>query len=101
MPGRSEGHEFPELSTEAGRNAPAQAVPSADLIPGALFGDRFGPSAAGEGGDALGHLHKFVPGITTPIENGLVGVPDTVAEKVAAQELPDIFDWVQLRRVGW
>ena len=30
----------------------------------------------------------------------MVGVEDTVAQKVLAQELPDILDGVQLRRVG-
>src|ERR1035437_2606748 len=42
-----------------------------------------------------------VPGIATGVEDRLVGVPDAVAEKVAAQIVPYVFDWVQLRRVGW
>ena len=49
----------------------------------------------------MGFCHEGVPGIATGVEDQLVGVPDAVAEKVAAQIVPYVFDRVQLRRVGW
>ena len=49
----------------------------------------------------MGFCHEGVPGIATGVEDRLVGVPDAVAEKVAAQIVPYVFDRVQLRRVGW
>jgi hypothetical protein len=40
----------------------------------------------------LGFGHEGVPGIATGVEDRLVGVPDAVAEKVAAQIVPYVFD---------
>jgi SAM-dependent methyltransferase len=66
-------------------------IANAGLIPIGLSGDRSGPRAPGEGSDALRHFHEFVPSVLACIEDGLVGVPDAVAEKVGPQELPDVF----------
>ena len=38
------------------RPATKAAIPMPPLIPGALAGDRFGPLAAGDRGEALGHM---------------------------------------------
>ena len=70
------------------RQATATAI---RLIPIGLSGDRSRPRAPGEGSDALRHFHEFVPSVLACIEDGLVGVPDAVAEKVGPQELPDVF----------
>ena len=40
----------------------------------------------------VGFGHEGVPGIATGVEDRLVGVPDAVAEKVAAQIVPYVFD---------
>ena len=70
------------------------------VIPSALSGHWFCPGASGEGGDPLGHLHQLVPGVATCLDDGVIAVPDTVTEEVAAHELPDVFHGVQFRRVG-
>jgi hypothetical protein len=41
---------------------------------------------------------EAVPGGAGVIEDVLVGVEDAVGEPIFAQELPDVFDWVQFRR---
>jgi len=64
------------------------------LIPVALSGHRFCPLAPGNGSDAVWHLHQLVPRLGACVHDRIVALPDTVAEKIAAQELPDIFDRV-------
>lgn len=64
------------------------------LIPDALSSDCFGPGAPGDGGDALWRAHQFVPSITAGTHDGVVVVPNTVAEKVGPQVGPDLFHWV-------
>ena len=61
------------------------------LIPTALSGHRFCPLALGDGSEAVGHLHQPVPGLGACVHDCIVALPNTVAEKVASQELPDIF----------
>ena len=70
------------------------------VIPTALSNDRFGPMALGERGEALRHSPEFVPSITTRFKDRLVSVLHTMAEIVAAQELPDVLYWVQFWRIG-
>jgi hypothetical protein len=65
------------------------------VIPSALTGDRLCPGAPGDGGNALGHLHELVPRALAGIEDRLIGVPNTVAEKIGTQILPDVLDGVQ------
>ena len=60
----------------------------ASLIPSASFDDRCGPGAMGDGGEALGRVHQFVPSVAAGIHDGVVAVPDAVAEKVGAQVGP-------------
>src|SRR5215212_896552 len=71
-----------------------------DLIPTALFDDRFCPGAVGDGGQPLGLLGQAVPGVAASIEDGVVGSPNLVAEPVAAEVLPHILHGVQFGRVG-
>jgi len=40
----------------------------AQLIPALLSGDRFCPGAAGDRGDAVGHLYEFVPSVAASLE---------------------------------
>src|SRR5690242_12675890 len=70
------------------------------LIPTALVGDRFGPLAAGDRGEAVGHRHEPVPRLAAGRDDGLVVRPDPQAELVLAQVLPHVLDRVQLRAVA-
>src|SRR5438046_9717697 len=70
------------------------------LIPTALVGDRFGPLAAGDRGEAVGRGHEPVPRLAAGRDDGVVALPDAMAELVLAQVLPDVLDRVQLGRVG-
>ena len=71
------------------------------LIPDALSNDCFGPGALGDGSEALWRAHQLVPGIAAGTHDGVVAVPNAVAEKVGAQISPDLFHRVQFRRIGW
>jgi transcriptional regulator with XRE-family HTH domain len=87
----------------AGVEDPALLAPPINgmrLIPTALFDDRFCPGAVGDGGQPLGLLGQAVPGVAASIEDGVVGIPNLVAEPVAAEVLPHILHGVQFRRVG-
>src|SRR4051794_17518624 len=68
---------------------------TATLILTALVGDRFGPLAAGDRGEAVGHRHEPVPRLAAGRDDGLVVRPDPQAELVLAQVLPDVLDRVQ------
>ena len=48
----------------------------------------------------MGHLNEFVPSVATSLDDVVIGFPHAMAEKVGAQELPDVLDWVQFRRAG-
>src|SRR5690349_18801011 len=70
------------------------------LIPTALVGDRFGPLAAGDRGEAVGRRHEPVPRLAAGRDDGVVALPDAMAELVLAQVLPDVLDRVRLGRAG-
>ena len=70
------------------------------LIPSASSGDRFCPGAPCDGGEALGRVHQPVPSVAARLHDGLVAVPDAVAQEVGAQVGPDLLDRVRLRGVG-
>jgi hypothetical protein len=65
------------------------------LIPAALAGDRFGPLAAGDGGDPIGHGHQRVPGLAASVDDRGVVRPDPQAELVLPQIVPEILDRVE------
>jgi len=52
------------------------------MIPDALSTDCSGPGAVSDGGEALGHVHQFVPSIAAGIYDGVVAVPNTVARAI-------------------
>src|SRR4051794_9263325 len=58
------------------------------LIPAALTDDRFRPLAAGDRGEAVGRRHKPVPRLAAGRDDGVVALPDTMAELILAQVLP-------------
>jgi hypothetical protein len=66
------------------------------VIPAALKIDPC-PGAAGHGLNALRIADEEVPSILAGGDDGLIGVPDTPAELVAAEIVPDIFHWVEFR----
>ena len=70
------------------------------IIPSASSGDRFCPGAPCDGGEALGRVHQPVPSVAARLHDGLVAVPDAVAQEVGAQVGPDLLDRVRLRGVG-
>ena len=50
-----------------------------------------------DGHDAPRLICELVPGRTAMIEEIVVGFEDAVREPVVTHELPDVFDWVELR----
>src|SRR3982751_3920723 len=54
----------------------------ARVIPTALVGDRFGPLAAGDRGEPVGHRHEPVPRLAASRDDCLVVRPDPQAELV-------------------
>src|SRR3954471_15089664 len=66
------------------------------LIPSASSGDRFCPGAPCDGGEALGRVHQPVPSVAARLHDGLVAVPDAVAQEVGAQVGPDLLDCVSM-----
>src|ERR671913_488655 len=76
--------------------AQGSGLPGPGIIPTALFDDRFCPGAVGDGGQPLGLLGQAVPGVAASIEDGVVGIPNLVAEPVAAEVLPHILDGVSM-----
>src|SRR4051794_6784015 len=83
----------------AGRR-PRSRLPVAGIIPTALVGDRFGPLAAGDRGQAVGRRHEPVPRLAAGRDDGLVVRPDPQAEFVLPQVLPHVLDRVQLGAVA-
>src|SRR5271168_1651223 len=69
------------------------------LIPVRLKTDTC-PRTGADGADPFWVADEEVPGALAGVDDGLVGVPDQVAELVAAQVFPDILHRVQLRRIG-
>lgn len=59
------------------------------------------PLAVSDGHDAPGLVDQLVPGITTMIDDLVVGFEDAVGEPIIPHELPDIFDWIELWTFGW
>lgn len=49
----------------------------------------------------MGCGDQIVPSLAAGIDDGLVAFPDEMAEGVLAEVLPDVFDRVQFRGVGW
>src|SRR3978361_176275 len=72
---------------------------SRGVIPAALDVDRC-PIPCSDGADAVRVVNEEVPGGGEGLDDGLVTVPDPGAELVAAEVIPDVLHWVQLRRVG-
>src|SRR5690242_8096606 len=70
------------------------------LIPTALVADRFGPLAAGDRGEPVGHRHEPVPRLAAGRDDRVVVGPDAQAELVLAQVLPHVLDRVQLGAVA-
>src|SRR5690349_2404643 len=70
------------------------------VIPTALVGDRSGPLAAGDRGEAVGRRQEPVPRLAAGRDDGLVVGPDAQAELVLAQVLPHVLDRVQLGAVA-
>ena len=72
---------------------PPRSISGRRLIPpAASAGDRFGPFAAGDGGDPFGHGHERVPGLAAGLDDGRVVGPDPQAELVLPQIFPDVLD---------
>ena len=59
-----------------------------------------GPLAWADGHDPTRLVGKAVPGVATMISDGVVGGEHSIREPVVAQELPDVFDRVQLWLLG-
>src|ERR687896_284700 len=57
-----------------------------------------GPGAVAEGADAPGLIHELVPGFAAMGDDVVVAAEDPVREPVVAEELPDVFDRVELGR---
>jgi len=57
-----------------------------------------GPIAHSEGSDDVGLGDEFVPRLAGVVDDVVVGLEDAVGKPVLAQVLPDVFDWVELRR---
>ena len=70
-----------------------------DVIPSALNLDLC-PRAGADRGYDFGLRHKGFPGIAAGVDNFVVGFPDTVAQEVAAQIIPNIFHGVEFWRIG-
>ena len=70
------------------------------LIPGALSVDCSDPGSMRDGGEALGRVHPLVPSAAAGIHDGVVAVPDPMAEEGGAQAGPHGSNRVQFRRVG-
>src|SRR4051795_10933115 len=75
-------------------------TPGAGVISTALVGDRSGPLATGDRGEPVGRGHEPVPRLAAGRDDGVVALPDAMAELVLPQVLPDVLDRVQLGRVG-
>lgn len=58
------------------------------------------PLSQSDGFDAGGLIDKLVPGVAALIDDFGVGLEDAVGEPVAAHELPDILDRIELRAFG-
>ena len=76
------------LGTPAAANALYQA--SKDLT-------RDGPIAGSDGCDTADLADEFAPSVFDGIEDVRIGVEDGGGKVVAAQELPDIFRWIEFR----
>ena len=68
------------------------------------------PIAQSDGHDPPGLINELVPSVTAVIYEIFVGPEDAVRKPVVAHVLPDVFDWVELRRfrrhgddgdIGW
>src|SRR5919107_1369096 len=70
------------------------------VIPTALIADCYGPAAAGDRGEPVGHGHQRVPGLAAGRDDRVVVRPDAQAEPVLPQVLPDVLDGIQLGRAG-
>src|SRR5471030_2989892 len=68
-------------------------------IPTALSFDRC-PMAFTDGAYDVWQAHQAVPGVAACLFNRGVGVPHRVRQLIAAQIRPDVFDRIQLGRVG-
>jgi hypothetical protein len=83
------------LASESRRQGEDQAIhqkpKERSLIPTALNLDLRPISGCNCGYD-LGFGHQGIPGVAASFKDRRVGVPDAVAETIAAQIVPDVFD---------
>jgi hypothetical protein len=56
--------------------------------------------AVSYGHNSRGQFDQLVPGIAATIGDLIIGFEDAVGEPVVPHELPDIFDWIELRTFG-
>ena len=56
------------------------------------------PIAQADRHDGPGLVDEFVPGVM--LDDVVVGAEEAVGEPVVADELPDVFDWIELGRFG-
>src|SRR6266404_2391499 len=58
------------------------------------------PVTGGDRGYAIGRCDQAVPGAAARIDNGLVSIPDAVAQEILAEKPPDVLDRVEFRGIG-
>lgn len=59
-----------------------------------------GPVSQSDGHDDPRLIDEFVPGIAAMADDVVIGLEDAVGQPVVADELPDVFHWVEFRRFG-
>lgn len=58
------------------------------------------PIAQSNGHDAPRLIAELIPCVATKFDDLFVRIEDAVGEPVVADELPDVFGWVEFRRLG-
>ena len=59
------------------------------------------PITQADGHDRPGLIDELIPGVAALIDDVVVGPEDSVGKPVVADELPDVFDGVELGRFRW
>ena len=59
------------------------------------------PRSEADGHDLPRLVGQVVPGLARGLDDGFIGVEDTIGEPVLAEVLPDIFGGIELRGLGW
>ena len=60
-----------------------------------------GPLAQSDGHDSPGLIDEIVPSLAAVVDEIVVGFKDAVGEPVVTQELPDVFDRIELGTFRW